>query len=130
MEDVWSDMGCGDYDSEFDCVSALGQDKANAVFQAHWDSFITQDDLSQMLSYGLNTIRIPIGYWMLESIVYENSEYFPQGGFPYLERLCGWATDAGFYIILDLHGAPGAQVSENSDTGQVSSDHQNMIILD
>jgi aryl-phospho-beta-D-glucosidase BglC (GH1 family) len=114
----WSDMGCSGQNSEFDCVSALGQDQANINFQNHWNTWITQDDIDQMQSYGLNTIRVPVGYWMKEDLVYQNSEFFPQGGMGYLERLCGWASDAGFYIIIDLHGAPGAQ---NADTGQVSS---------
>ena len=119
-ETEWSSMGCGGQSSEFDCVSSLGQTQANSVFQAHWNSWITQADIAQMQSYGLNTIRVPVGYWMLETLVYADSEHFPQGGAAYLERLCGWASDAGFYIIIDLHGAPGAQVTTNSDTGQVS----------
>ncbi|KAN0105831.1 glycoside hydrolase family 5 protein [Hyaloscypha variabilis] len=116
-ETEWASMGCGGQASEFDCVSSLGQTQANSVFQAHWNSWITQADISQMQSYGLNTIRVPVGYWMLESLVY-TSEHFPQGGIEYLETLCGWASDAGFYIIIDLHGAPGAQVATNPDTGQ------------
>lgn len=114
----WSNMGCGAYLSEFDCVSALGQAQANVVFQNHWNTWITQADISQMQSFGLNTIRIPVGYWMMESIVFSDSEHFPQGGISYLERICGWASDAGFYIIIDMHGAPGAQVADNPDTGQ------------
>lgn len=76
--------------------------------------------------------------------VYLDSEHFPQGGLGYLERLVGWASDAGLYIscvsisiyiltkikflinlsiVLDLHGAPGAQVAQNAFTGQVSSLH-------
>jgi aryl-phospho-beta-D-glucosidase BglC (GH1 family) len=116
----WSSMGCGKYKSEFDCVSALGQTQANSVFQKHWGSWITQSDISQMKSHGLNAIRIPVGYWMDESLVHSNSEHFPQGGLSYLSKLCGWASDAGFYIIIDMHGAPGAQVANNPDTGQVS----------
>jgi Cellulase (glycosyl hydrolase family 5) len=119
-ETEWSNMGCDGKNSEFDCVSALGQTQANSVFQTHWNSWITQADIAQMQSYGLNTIRVPVGYWMMESIVYADSEHFPQGGIGYLEQLCGWASDAGFYIIIDLHGAPGAQVATNPDTGQVS----------
>ncbi|RDL31330.1 putative endo-beta-1,6-glucanase [Venustampulla echinocandica] len=115
--DEWGSMGCGPYVSEFDCVSALGQSQANVIFQNHWDSWITQDDITQIQSFGLNTIRIPIGYWIMESLVYD-SEYFPQGGFQYLQRLCGWASDVGLYIIIDLHGAPGAQVPTNPNTGQ------------
>jgi len=35
-----------------------------------------------------------------------------------LEQICEWAAEEGFYIIIDLHGAPGAQVADNPDTGQ------------
>ncbi|KAL1970318.1 hypothetical protein VTN77DRAFT_5478 [Rasamsonia byssochlamydoides] len=117
-ENAWSQMGCGGKQSEFDCVSALGQSAANSAFASHWGSWITKDDITQMQSYGLNTVRIPVGYWLKEDIVYSDSEHFPQGGLSYLEQVCGWASDAGFYIIIDLHGAPGAQVPQNPDTGQ------------
>jgi aryl-phospho-beta-D-glucosidase BglC (GH1 family) len=125
-EAEWSNMGCGGQASEYDCVLALGQTAANAAFQGHWDTWITQADIAQMQSYGLNTIRIPVGYWMREDIVYADSEHFPQGGLTYLERLCGWASDAGFYIIIDLHGAPGAQYARNPDNGQVGK-HMRMF---
>ncbi|KKY15874.1 hypothetical protein UCRPC4_g06060 [Phaeomoniella chlamydospora] len=105
----------------FDCVSGLGQTAANSAFQAHWARWITEDDIATMSSYGLNTIRIPVGYWMDEDIVYTDSEYFPQGGQAYLEQVCGWASEYGFYIIIDLHGAPGAQVAEQPFTGQYAS---------
>lgn len=88
---------------------ALGQAATNTAFQKHWDTFITQDDITQIASLGLNTVRIPIGYWMKEDLVYSDSKYFSRGAFTYLERLCGWAKDAGLCLILDLHGAPGAQ---------------------
>lgn len=117
----WSTMGCDGQQSEFDCVSHLGQDAANSAFQNHWGSWITQDDFKQMQSYGLNAVRIPLGYWLDEDIVYSDSEHFPQGAMSYLESVVGWASDAGFYIVLDLHGAPGAQVASNADTGQYAS---------
>ena len=125
--DEWSSMGCGNAGSEFDCVSALGQSAANSAFQHHWDTWTTQQDIEQMKSYGLNTIRIPIGYWIREDLVYTDSEHFPQGGLKYLERICGWASDAGMYIIIDLHGAPGAQVSGNPDIGQVRDERKKRI---
>lgn len=112
-------MGCGNAVSEFDCVSAIGQTAANSAWGKHWSTWITKDDFTQMASYGLNTVRIGVGYWIREDLVYQNSEYFPQGGLAYLTEIVGWASDAGFYIIMDLHGAPGAQVAENADTGQV-----------
>ncbi|OJJ50597.1 hypothetical protein ASPZODRAFT_56556 [Penicilliopsis zonata CBS 506.65] len=117
-ETAWDDIGCGTQYCETNCVREMGQDAANAAFAIHWDSWITREDIREIASYGLNTIRVPIGFWMLEDIVDPSTEAFPQGGFPYLERFCGWASDAGLYIILDLHGATGAQVTENPDTGR------------
>lgn len=144
---TWSSMGCSGQNSEFDCVSLLGQTAANAAFQSHWGSWIVESDLDEMQSYGLNSIRIPLGYWLDESIVYSDSEHFPQvGGNPqppcrptcrrsrltfffffaqgalsYLKTICGWASDRGFYIVLGMHGAPGAQVAQNAFTGQYAS---------
>ena len=69
--DEWSNMGCGSYSSEFDCVSGLGQATANSAFAAHWNRWITQNDISTMISYSLNTIRIPVGYWIWESLKYD-----------------------------------------------------------
>ncbi|ERS98107.1 endo-beta-1,6-glucanase [Sporothrix schenckii 1099-18] len=117
---TWSSMGCSGQNSEFDCVSHLGQAAANAAFQNHWGSWITEDDFNEMQSYGLNAVRIPLGYWLDESLVYADSEHFPQGALSYLQNIVGWASDRGFYIVLDLHGAPGAQVAQNADTGQFS----------
>ncbi|KAI4255148.1 MAG: hypothetical protein LQ352_002719, partial [Teloschistes flavicans] len=117
--DEWNKMGCEGQQSEFDCVNKLGQAQADSVWATHWATWTTKDDIAKMQSYGLNAIRIPVGYWMREDLVYSDSEHFPKGGLAYLEKICGWASDAGFYIIIDLHGAPGAQISNNADTGQV-----------
>ena len=117
----WANMGCGSALSEFDCVAALGQARANSAWATHWSTWITKADIQEMKGYGLNTIRIPVGYWIFEDLVYTDSEHFPQGGLAYLEQLCGWATDAGMYIIIDLHGAPGAQVAQQPFTGQCAS---------
>ncbi|KAL4870287.1 glucan endo-1,6-beta-glucosidase B [Aspergillus spectabilis] len=89
------------------------KDAADSAFAGHWGSWITQDDIAQMREYGLNTVRIPVGYWIKEDLVYSDSEHFPRGAYKYLEDVCGWASDAGMYIIMDLHGAPGAQEAEH-----------------
>ena len=106
-DDVMVARGCNSQ-SEFDCVASLNdQAKANADFQSHWDGWITADDFTEMVSYGLNTVRIPVGYWMTETIV-DPSEHFPQGGVAYLDQVVGYTKDAGLFVIIDLRGAPGA----------------------
>ncbi|KAI5799049.1 putative glucan endo-1,6-beta-glucosidase B [Geopyxis carbonaria] len=117
MSQSWASMGCGGQSSEFDCMLALGQEAGDAAFATHWDSWITQDDLKAMASYGLNTVRIPLGYWLKEDLV-DSSEHFPRGGYAKLVTVAGWAKDAGLNIILDLHGAPGAQQANQPFTGQ------------
>ncbi|KAF4990679.1 hypothetical protein FGRMN_8351 [Fusarium graminum] len=116
----WAETGCEGEKSEFDCVMNKGQDAADNNFQAHWRRWIGSSDLDEMLSYGLNTIRIPLGYWLKEDLV-DESEHFPKGGLQYLTELCGWASDRGLYIILDFHGAPGAQQPNQPFTGQYAS---------
>ncbi|CAF9929279.1 MAG: hypothetical protein GOMPHAMPRED_005357 [Gomphillus americanus] len=113
----WSSMGCGSSKSEFDCVTLLGQESADAAFANHWNSWITQSDIKKMASYSLNTIRIPLGYWIFEGIKYD-SEHFPEGALNYLGDIVEWAADEGFYIVLNLHGAPFAQDAKQPFTGQ------------
>ena len=115
---VFSGFGC-DTKSEFNCVSSLNnQAKADSDFQGHWGSWVTPDDFKKMASFGLNTVRIPVGYWFLESIV-DSSEHFPRGGEKYLDQAVQWAKDAGLYVIIELHGAPGAQATD-AFTGQLN----------
>ena len=58
---TWSNMGCAGKESEFDCVSSLGQTVADQRFQNHWNTWIKEADIQQMQAYGINTIRIPVG---------------------------------------------------------------------
>ncbi|KAF2140295.1 glycoside hydrolase family 5 protein [Aplosporella prunicola CBS 121167] len=119
---AWADIGCTGAEAEFQCVkNNFGGDinRASAAFQRHWASWITRNDINKMLSYGLNTIRIPLGWWMKEDLV-KSGEYFPKGGFTHLENICRWATDAGMYIIIDLHGVPGTQLERQPFTGNSS----------
>ncbi|VUC28469.1 unnamed protein product [Clonostachys rosea] len=113
----WSRIGCSGQKSEFDCVMNIGQEAADKGFQSHWDEWITTTDLDEMKSYGLNTVRIPLGYWLKEDLV-DKSEHFPKGGIDKLTSFVGAASDRGFYIILDFHGAPGAQEPNQPFTGQ------------
>ena len=117
--DEWNSMGCGHLNDEWQCVGELGQETADIVFEKHWDTWITREDIDRISSLGLNVVRIPVGFWMKEDLVLKQENY-PRGGIGYLDRLVGWAADAGLYVILDLHGAPGSQYPNQEFTGHVS----------
>lgn len=122
-------MGCGDATgdnyakSEFDCMlqyySGGNHEKGNQAFENHWKTWITADTVQSVHDVGLNTIRIPIGYWSYDNIVYTDSEPFADGSrmLPYLDAVVQKAADLGIYVIIDLHGAPGGQ-QQDAFTGQ------------
>lgn len=116
--DEWNSMGCGSSNDEWSCVQALGQDAADAAFRTHWQTWITADDLKEIQSYGLNTVRIPVGFWINEDLV-NDGEYYPRGGLEYLDYIVGNCTELGIYVIMDLHGGPGAQFPGQQYTGHV-----------
>ncbi|KAI0200845.1 glycoside hydrolase family 5 protein [Astrocystis sublimbata] len=115
-QDAWASIGCKGFYDEWSCVKHLGQSAADAAFENHWKSWIIKDDITQIAGYGLNTIRIPVGFWIKEDLV-EDGEYYPRGGLSYLDRIVEWAGDAGLYVIMDLHGAPGSQSPNEEFTG-------------
>lgn len=38
------------------------------VLNVHWQEWYTQEDFLRMKSMGLNTIRLPVGFWYYEEI--------------------------------------------------------------
>lgn len=119
LGDEWKEvMGCGNAGSEFDCVLAKGQDAADESFDAHYARWITPDDIQKISDYGLNTIRIPIGYWSYRDIV-DGSESFPQMNLKHLDAVIEKAASLNMFVVMDLHGAPGAQKVNDAFTGQV-----------
>lgn len=80
---IWTDkLKCSGTESERACIEvAWGNDvdAASTAWKDHWDTWITQEDIQNMVSYGLNTIRIPVGFWMKEDLVNSTVEHFPKG---------------------------------------------------
>jgi glucan 1,3-beta-glucosidase len=99
VPDVFRGTEVGD---EYNLCLALGS-KAKSRLERHRETFITAEDFRYIRDHGLNTVRLPVGYWALEA---------PK---PYVEnsRYIKFALDQcqrnGLKLLLDLHGAPGSQ---------------------
>lgn len=91
---------------EYSLCTALG-DAAPARLQRHRESYITRADFAWIAARGLNAVRIPFGYWLLEP----ESPYV--AGIDLLDQALQWCTDFGLMAVLDLHGAPGGQSREH-----------------
>ncbi|KAF3170116.1 exo-1,3-beta-glucanase [Orbilia oligospora] len=91
---------------EYNLCRVLGKTACQAHLKKHWDTWITQNDFNLIKSYGLNTVRIPIGYW---AFTLNPGDPYVQGQVAYLDRAIVWARAAGLKVWIDLHGAPGSQ---------------------
>lgn len=91
---------------EYTFTQKLGKSAAQNQLQNHWNTWITEADFQEIASFGLNHVRIPIGYWALNPL---NGDPYVQGQLPILDKAIGWARKAGLKVMLDLHGAPGSQ---------------------
>lgn len=78
---------------------------AAAKLQAHWSSYFNETDVALIASWGINALRLPIGYWAYNNT---GSPYI-SGADAYLEQAIGWARNHGLKVLVDFHGLPGSQ---------------------
>jgi len=126
----WLNMGgqsCSDCSqciaTEFSFAKAY-PDTVDEKFNQHWTTWFTQDDVNTMVQYGINTVRIPLGYWVVEPLVNRTSEFYPRGGIKQLKRGLSQLKAAGIQAILDHHALPGVQTANQMFAGQCTSDVQ------
>ena len=67
------------------------------------DHFITEKDLDTIAGWGLDHVRIPVDYNVLET---EDGGY-DAAGFARIRRALGWCRDRGLKVVLDLHKTAG-----------------------
>lgn len=84
----------------------LGYKEAEQRLTKHWDTFYNESDFAQIKEYGLNMVRIPIGYWAFEKL---GNDLYVSGAQKYLDRAIEWASKYDLKVWVDLHGLPGSQ---------------------
>jgi Cellulase (glycosyl hydrolase family 5) len=85
----------------------LGPEESAKFWKAYLDRYVTRDDIQFLKRAGFNSIRVPIHYKYFES---DNAE-----GFRLLDRVVEWSREAGLYVVIDMHAAPGGQTGTNID---------------
>ncbi|KAF2168000.1 glycoside hydrolase family 5 protein [Zasmidium cellare ATCC 36951] len=95
----------------FDNTDAVDQysfdstDGAEAKLKQHWETYFTEADVQKIASWGINAMRIPIGYWDF----FNDTTPYIRGADAYLDKAIGWARKAGLKVLVDCHGSPGSQ---------------------
>ncbi|KAJ7046654.1 glycoside hydrolase [Mycena alexandri] len=101
--------------SELDIAS--GGDSPNCARQMledHWKTFITAKDFSDLASKGINTVRLPIGYWSLGPEFCQGTPFSPfadvyHNSWSFIVQAIKMAADFEIGVLVDLHGAVGSQ---------------------
>jgi hypothetical protein len=87
----------------------FGNTEKERLMKVFRDSFITTRDFDLMKGLGMNVVRIPFLYSLVEN------EYAPytlrSDAWQYLDWAVNEAEKRGMYVILDLHGAVGGQAA-------------------
>ena len=79
-----------------------------------YDSFIREEDIGVLASWGLDHIRVPVDYNLVED---EQGNYREEG-FDRLEKTIGWCRKNGLNMVLDLHKTYGFSFDEGeAETG-------------
>lgn len=69
----------------------------------YYESFIQEEDIAKIASWGVDHIRLPIDY-----VVVQNDEgCMLTEGFSYIDRCIQWCNAHGLNLILDLHKTQG-----------------------
>lgn len=80
----------------------MGSTGAAECLTSHWETF-TEDDFKKYALWGINLLRIPVGYWAFDP----DPEPYPTGQTKYLDLAVQWARKYNLKVLIDLHGAPG-----------------------
>jgi len=91
----------------------VGPTEARSFWLKFYDNYITRDDIELIKRAGFNSIRVPFNYRLLTPE--ESPGVWLAPGFELLDRVVRWSHDAGIYVILDMHCAPGGQTGANID---------------
>ena len=94
-------------DDEYGLLRALGPRASARLLARHRNTYITRDDLRWLLAAGVNAVRVPVGYWVLE----DDPPFLAAGGI--LEEALSWCDELHIAAVVDLHGLPGGQSSEH-----------------
>lgn len=117
------DCAKGGKASELDILQGYGTSEngiksARARLEKHWDTWIQASDFEQMRAMGINTLRLPIGYWNLPGKNFtKNTPFEPyadvyENSWKYIKRAIKYADDNDIGVLIDMHGAYGSQNGE------------------
>ena len=69
----------------------------------HYSTFITEKDIEKIATMGLDHVRMPVDYNVIQT---DDGEII-ESGMAYIESCVGWCKKHGLNIVIDLHKTCG-----------------------
>lgn len=88
----------------------------------HYDSFITEADIERIAAWGLDHVRVPVDYELVET---EDGTPI-EAGYQYIETCIAWCKKYGLNMILDLHKTAG-YVFDDQEASKGFFDNQELL---
>lgn len=92
---------------DYQLANGYGHNEAKEVLKRHRNSFITKEDFQFLYRHGINTVRIPVGWWI--AFDPDPPSPFIGGTLEALDNAFSWAQAYNIKCLIDLHAAPGSQ---------------------
>ena len=125
--EMWM-LGMNDIRDQYEFESILtqrfGKAEKDRLMNLYRTNYITERDFAMVRRFGMNVIRLPFNYRLLEDD--ENPFRLKEDGIQWLDRAVDLARQQRIYVILDLHGVQGGQ-SVDHTTGRAG---QNKLYQD
>ncbi len=69
----------------------------------HYKSFISEEDIEKIASWGADHVRLPVDY----NVIQNEDGSFIESGMAYIDGCIRWCKKYGLKMVLDLHKAAG-----------------------
>jgi endoglucanase len=91
----------------------VGEPAAHRFWQSYRANYVTEADIKFIKQSGFNSVRVPFNYRLF--VTEDKPTGLAGPGYELLDHVIGWCKQAGLYVILDMHAAPGGQTGDNID---------------
>uniref|UniRef100_H3G7W1 glucan 1,3-beta-glucosidase n=2 Tax=Phytophthora ramorum TaxID=164328 RepID=H3G7W1_PHYRM len=106
-------------------AEATDPDAIRSHLEYHHSTFINESDIAEIAAVGINTVRVPIGYWIVGFDHNDPSgkaewEVYTNGTLKYLDALVtDWAKKYNVAVLLSIHAAKGSQNGADNSSPSV-----------
>ncbi|GAB9477444.1 Glucan 1,3-beta-glucosidase [Globisporangium polare] len=115
--DFWRGVSSDDANAgEYTAITqATDSETIRSNLENHHNTFITEAEIKAIADAGLNTVRVPVGYWIVGFDKNDPSnkaawKAFTQGTLKYLDLLIKkWAKTHNVAVLISIHAAKGSQ---------------------